>query len=254
MSLLRPVEVEEAQATSLLGRVSPLVKLAVALAWLVGLATTVDPRPGLFLAAAAIIAMPTLGGIDGRQLRRGLGPLVLAATGLGIANLVFAGANGDPAAHEVLRLGPLRLTSEAAGGAAGLVARVVAIAAVGVLVTLTTSATRLADALVQQARLSPRFAYGALAAYQAVPGLAADFGTIRDARRLRGLPAWYPRILLGLLVRAIRRADQMALAMDARGFSAGTRTTYRPIPWAWPDAAIGIGGVLLLVAALAGAR
>ena len=254
MNLVRPVEIGDAQAASLLGRASPLVKLAVAFAWLVGLATTVDPRPGLFLAGVALVAMPTVGGVGSRQLRRGIGPLVLAALGLGVANLLFAGANTDPTAHELLRLGPLRLTGEAASAALGLMARLLAIASIGSLVTLTSSATSLADALVQQARLSPRFAYGALAAYEAVPGLAADFTTIRDTRRLRGLPAWYPRVLVSLLVRAIRRADQLALAMDARGFGSATRSTYRPMAWGWPDAAVGIAGMALVVIAILGSR
>jgi energy-coupling factor transport system permease protein len=177
-------------------------------------------------------------------------PLAVAAIGIGLTNLLFSGSNVDPAATEIIRIGPLRLTGEAVSAAAGLVARVVAIAAAGAAFTLTTSATRLADALVQQARLSPRFAYGALAAYQAVPGLAADFGTLRDARRMRGLSAWYPRILVGLLVRAIRHADQLALAMDARAFGTGPRTTYRPLRWGLPDAVVGVAGLALLALAL----
>ena len=254
MSVLRPVELGTAEERSLLGRTSPLVKLGVAVAWLVGLATTVDPRPGLFLATAALLAMPLLGDVPGERLRRGLLPLAVAAAGIGLANLLFAAPNVDPAATELARIGPLRLTVEGASAALGLTARVMAIAAAGAAFTLTTSATRLADALVQQARLSPRFAYGALAAYQAVPGLAADFATLRGARRLRGLPAWYPRILVGLLIRAIRHADQLAVAMDARAFGDGPRTTYRPIRWHLEDAAVGAMGLFLLAVALLGGR
>ena len=254
MSLLRPVEVGRAEEASLLGRTSPLVKLGLAVAWLVGLATTVDPRPGVFLATAAIVAMPALGAVPVRRLGRAALPLLIAAGGIGLSNLLFSASNTDPAAAELLRFGPLRLTVPAASAALGLVARVVAIAAAGAALTFTTSATRLADALVQQAGLSPRFAYGALAAYEAVPGLAADFATLRGARRLRGLPAWYPRILVGLLVRAIRHADQLALAMDARAFGTGERTTYRPIRWRVEDAAVGLAGLALLALALVLAR
>ncbi len=250
MSQLRPVEVGEAEEASLLGRTSPLVKAGLATAWLVGLATTVDPRPGLVLAVGAIAAALLVGAVPPARLRRLAAPLVIAAAGIGLSNLLFAGANVSPAATELVRVGPLRLTLEALSGSIGLVARLVAIAAAGATVTLTTTATRLADALVQQGRLSPRFAYGALAAYQSVPGLAADFATIRGARRLRGLPAWYPRILVGLLVRAIRRADQLALAMDARGFGTGPRSTYRPLRWRPEDAVIGVGGLVLLAIAL----
>ncbi|HYL40187.1 MAG TPA: energy-coupling factor transporter transmembrane component T [Candidatus Binatus sp.] len=235
---------------SLLGRTSPLVKVGLATAWLVALATTVDPRPGIVLAVVAIGAMPILGGVRLGQLGRGVLPLVLAAGGLGLANLLFAAANADPAATELARIGPLRLTLEGGSAALGLVARIVAVAAAGAAFALTTTATRLADALVQQARLSPRFAYGALAAYEAVPGLAADFATLRAARRLRGLPAWYPRILVGMLVRAIRRADQLALAMDARGFGSGPRSTYRPISWRVEDLVVALGGLTVLVVVL----
>jgi energy-coupling factor transport system permease protein len=254
VSLLEPVDVGTSVEESLLGRTSPLVKLGLAIAWLVGLATTVDPRPGAFLAIAALLATPLLGGVPSPRLARGLLPLAIAAGGIGLSNLIFGAPNLDPGAAELARIGPLRLTEPAAWAAIGLVARVVAIAAVGAAFTFTTSATRLTDALVQQAHLSPRFAYGALAAYEAVPGLAADFATLRGARRLRGLPAWYPRILVGLLIRSIRHADQLALAMDARGFGGGPRTTFRPIHWGPADAGVAAGGLLLLVLALLGTR
>src|SRR6185369_12643725 len=101
------------------------------------------------------------------------------------------------------------------------------------------------DSLVQLARVSPRFAYGLLAAYQAVPRLIDDLATLRSARRLRGLREWHPRLLVGLLVRAIRHADQLAIAMDARGFVSGPRTTYRPIAWATLDAIVGCGAFVV---------
>jgi energy-coupling factor transport system permease protein len=136
----------------------------------------------------------------------------------------------------------------------GLFARVSAIGSVGLAFVLTTTPTRLADALVQQGRVPERFAFGALAAYQAIPRFAADLATIRTARRLRGLPEWRPWILVSLLVRAIRHADQLALAMDARGFGSGPRSTYRPLAWGPLDVLVGGGGVVVLVVALLAAR
>jgi energy-coupling factor transport system permease protein len=252
--MLQPPVLEAAQRGSLLGRTSPLVKLGVAAAWLVGLATTVDPRPGLFLAIAALLTTVLLGGVPAERVARRLAPLLLAAAGIFVTNLLFSASNSDPAATELLRLGPLRLTAAALATATGLGARVLAIVSVGSAFTLTSDATGLTDALVQQARLSARFAYGALAAYQAVPRLATDLGTIRATRRLRGLREWHPRILVSLLVRAIRHADQLALAMDARAFGTGDRTNYRPIRWGPADLAVGVAGVILLVLALAFAR
>ena len=254
MSALVPAALYRAQRESLLGRTSALVKLGVAAVWLVGLATTADVRVGAFLAAAALISIPLLGGVPADRVARRMAPLLLAAAGIFVTNLLFSAHNTDPTATVLVTLGPLRLTDEAVTVAAGLGARVLAIVAVGSAFALTTDATALADALVQQARVSPRFAYGALAAYQAVPRLADDLGTIRAARRIRGLREWHPRILVGLLVRAIRHADQLALAMDARAFGSGPRTTYRPLHWGPADVGVGLAGVVLLVAALVGAR
>jgi energy-coupling factor transport system permease protein len=249
--MLTPIDLTEAQSTSLLGRASPLVKLGLAIAWLVGLAFTLEPGPPLLLAAIAVVAGLTAGRIPPRSLARGLAPLVAAAASIAIANLLFAAANTDPGSTELARLGPLRLTREAAEAAASLAARVLAIVAVGAVFAASTDPTRLVDSLVGQARIPERFGYGALAAYQAIPRLGEDLAVLRQARRIRGLGGgWHPRLLVGLLVRAIRHAVQLALAMDARAFGSGPRTAYRPLAWGWPDLVVGTGGLIALWVAL----
>ncbi|MEO7665020.1 MAG: energy-coupling factor transporter transmembrane component T [Candidatus Limnocylindrales bacterium] len=236
---------------SLLGRTSPIIKLAIALAWLVGLATTTELRPPLILAAAAMLAAVVLGEISPGRLVRTLGPLLVAAATIGLTNLLFSGSNTDPAATVVVRAGSFRVTSEAVAAAAAITARVLAIVAVGGVFAQTTDPTRLVDSLVVQLRVPARFAYGALAAYQAVPRLGDDLATLRQARRVRGLGGgWHPRLLVGLLVRAIRHADQLAVAMDARGFGLPGRTFYRPIAWTPLDPIIGVAATAILVLAL----
>jgi energy-coupling factor transport system permease protein len=248
-ALLSP-EVGPGQRRSVLGRTNPLVKLGIALAWLVGLGLTLDVRPALVLTLVAIVAGLQLGGLGPGALARRITPLWLAVLGIAAANLLFSVHNPDPLATEVARLGPLRITQEAVEAASGLAARVLAIISVGAVFALTTDATYLVDSLVQLALVSPRFAYGTLAAYQAVPRLADDLGTLRSARRLRGLREWHPRLIVGLLVRAIRHADQLAIAMDARGFGAGPRSTYRSVRWSLLDLVVGAAAVAILVAVL----
>jgi energy-coupling factor transport system permease protein len=228
------LELDDYRLASPLAQVSPVVKLAIAITWLAGLALTVEVAPPLILAAAALVGGVAFGRIPAGDFARALAPLWIAAIGVGLSNTLFAATNGDPAAAELVRVGPVR------------------IAAVGAVVTLTTDATRLADALVQQARVSPRFAYGALAAYQAIPRFGEDLTTLRQARRVRGLRGgWHPGLLVGVLVLAIRHADRMALAMDARAFGSGPRSSYRPIRWGWLDLVFGVGSAAILVAALA---
>jgi energy-coupling factor transport system permease protein len=245
-------ELDDVRLESPLGRVSPVVKLAIAVVWLAGMALTLRILPPLILAGAAVAAGIVLGRIPTRIFARTLAPLWIAAIGIGVSNTLFAASNGDPAATELVQLGPIRITVEAAAGGIALVCRVIAIASVGAVFTLTTDSTRLADSLVQQAHVSPRFAYGALAAYQAIPRFGEDLTTLRQARRVRGLRGgWHPGLLIGVLVLALRHADRMALAMDARAFGSGPRTFYRPIHWSSLDLAVGIGAVAVLVGALA---
>jgi energy-coupling factor transport system permease protein len=230
-ALLVAPDIERRQRDSVIGRANPIVKLVVVAAWLVGLLFTLDIRPPLILAVVALVAGFVLGRIELRAYVQRLWPLLLAAGGIVLANLLFSGRNTDPLATELLRLGPLRITEEAVAAAAGIGARVVAVVSVGAVFVLTTDTTYLVDSLVQLGRVSPRFAYGALAAYQAVP-----------------------RILVNLLVRAIRHADELAIAMDARGFGSGPRSTYRPVRWTSLDAVVLGVGLGLLVGVLLIAR
>jgi energy-coupling factor transport system permease protein len=249
------IEPEERQLESALGRVGPLTKLGIAVVWLIGLATTTSVWPPLALASVTLIAATTLGRVPPRTVVRAALPLWVAALSVGFFNAVFAAANVDPAAVEITRIGPLRLTETGLAGGLGLGARIVAIAAIGVAFAQTTDSTRLVDALVQQAHLPDRFAYGALAAYQALPRLGEDLTTLRQARRIRGLRAsWHPRLFIGLLVLAIRHGDRLALAMDARGFGSGARSRYRIVRWTWLDAIAAAAALALLVGALALAR
>ena len=59
----------------------------------------------------------------------------------------------------------------------------------GVLATATIEPIEVADALIQQLRVSPRFAIGVLAALRLLPLLAQEWQTLGVARRARGVEA-----------------------------------------------------------------
>jgi energy-coupling factor transport system permease protein len=251
--ILRRLEVEERALASPLGRTSPVLKLGIALLWLVALAFSYDIRPAAVVAIAALVAGLTLGALAPGRLVAGVSPLWAVALGIGLTNTLFSAANLDPAGSVIAVIGPLRLTAAAVVGGIGVAARVVAVAAVGVVFGQTTDSTRLVDSLVQQARAPERFAYGALAAYQAIPRLAVQLSGLRQARRIRGLRSgWHPRLLVGLLVLAIRHGDRLALAMDARGFGSGPRGRYREVRWGALDAAVAVCAIAVAAAALVG--
>ena len=245
------LELGDSQLDSPLGRTSPVVKLGIAIVWLIGLAATLHPLPPVVLAAVALAAGLTIGGIPPLVLGRTLAPVWLAALAIGLSNMLFSAANGDPTTITLLQLGPIRVTEEAFIAGVSIMLRVAAIACVGAVFALTTDSTRLADSLVVQARVPARFAYGALAAYGAIPRFSEDLATLRQARRIRGLRAgWHPSLFVGLLVLAIRHADRMAVSMDARAFGSGPRTHYREIRWAPIDLVVAVAAAATLVIAL----
>ena len=239
-------DLSQAQLESTLGRTSPVVKLAVAILWLIALAFTLEPLPPVAVAVLAIGAGLWLGEIPLMHLVRALTPLWIAALGVGLFNTLFSPANLDSTATEILTIGPFRITEQALMSGVSIGLRVLAIASVGAVFALTTDSTKLVDSLVQQARVPERFAYGTLAAYQAIPRFAEDLTTLRQARRIRGLRGgWHPRILVSLLVLAIRHGDRKALAMDARAFGSVPRSAYRVIVWGPLDVWIGIAGLFV---------
>jgi len=245
-------DLSQAQLDSPLGRTSPVLKLAVAIGWLIALALTIEPLPPVVVTVFALSAGLWLGHIPSRDLTRGLAPLWIAALGIGLFNTLFAATNLDPAASELVTLGPFRITAEGLAGGVAIGLRVLAIASVGAVFALTTDSTRLVDSLVQQARVPERFAYGALAAYQAIPRFAEDLATLRQARRIRGLRGgWHPRLLVSLLVLAIRHGDRKALAMDARAFGSGPRSAYRLVTWGLLDVVVGLAAAAVLVLVVA---
>jgi energy-coupling factor transport system permease protein len=203
-------------ATSKLGNFNPVAKLAVATITMIGLLITVDLVSASVLLAGELIVL-FVAGVNLRVLAARIWPLPIAAAAIAIANMVASDSGAATIAAISLRL--------------------IAIALPGILVFASTDAVDLADSLVQQLRIPPRFAYGALAGLRLLPLLAADWATIHRARRARGIDAGHSPLgiarlfvsaVFGLLVAAIRRATRLAQAMDSRGFdSRRVRTVAR---------------------------
>ena len=217
------------------------MKLAIAVLWLVGLAFTLHPVPPVVLAVVALVAGLTLGGIPPLALGRTLAPVWLAALAIGLSNMLFSAANGDPATATLIHVGPVRIAEEAvrewrldhaAGGRdrvrrrglraddrpdpARRLARPAGPRAERVSRTARWPPTR-------RSRASPRTS----------PPCARPVASAACAA------GWHPRLFVGLLVLAIRHADRMAVSMDARAFGSGAAD---PLPRAALVAARRRGG------------
>ena len=251
--ILEPV----ANNTAPLARRNPVAKLGAALLFSLPLIATLDPlTPAIGLAVE--LALLPLFGVRYRVLARRVWPLALAAVGILVTMVLFA---ADRSGDLLFAAGPFDVTTGVLLSALALILRVFAVAVPGVIVFATTDPTDLADALVQNAKAPARFAIGALAAFRLIPLLGQEWQMLSLARRARGIDAGrnplaklrlFGSTAFALLVGALRRGGRLAVAMDARGFDAGTPRSYaRRQVFGRADAALLIGAAVLSGAALA---
>lgn len=240
-----------------LARANPVAKLAAASVLMLALFASLDWLTATII-LLGLVAAVALSGLRPQLLVARAWIVLLAAISIGVFNVLFAAEQVGPT---VVELGPIAIGAQTLVDGLGLALRLIAVVLAGLLATATTQPTDLADSLVQQLHVSPRFAIGALAALRLLPLLGQEWQTLAMARRARGIEAGRSPIaaarlfagqLLALLVGAVRRGTRMALAMEARGFGARPCRTaariqrMRPADWAW------IAAALLLAAAAIG--
>jgi energy-coupling factor transporter transmembrane protein EcfT len=149
------------------------------------------------------------------------------------------------------------------GALAGL--RVAFFIVPGVLLVSRIDPSALGDHLGQRLRLPARPVVAASAALYRFEALGEHWDQLVRVRRVRGLgPGRSPlgrgravaALTFGLLIETLRQAGRMAVAMEARGFSAavtsGTRRTWaEPAPWRVSDSLmLGLGLVVASIPVL----
>ncbi|GAA5034142.1 energy-coupling factor transporter transmembrane component T [Microbacterium fluvii] len=215
---------------------NPLAKLAApapAMLLLVFVRDLATPAAFLLLAYAVIVV--------GARFTRRLALILLVAVPLGIAAIGFGFALWTDQSQVadtpvVWQLGgwTMHVGAFAIGLATGL--RLGAILALALPAGLTTTGPDLARSLVQQLRVPYRIGYTAIAAFRFVPRFGHELEVIRQAHRVRGAhggrgpfaaAARWAGYVVPLLAGAIRHAERVALAMDARAFGAHPDRTER---------------------------
>jgi energy-coupling factor transport system permease protein len=223
-----------------LGGISPLAKVAALVPAMVIVIVSRDlptPLALLALAVVVLIAGARPSAPTAAALVVGL-PVAIAIGTVGFA------AWSNPAVVDrsvlLLQIGEYRifLGSVVVGLTAAL--RLAALLTLALVAGLTTDGTDFVRSTVQHLRVPYRIGYTALAAYRFVPRFRRDIEVVRQAHRVRGSggrrgPGAVVRRFTGsivpLLAGAIRHAERVALAMDARAFGAhATRTERHLVP------------------------
>ncbi len=215
--------------------VNPLAKLAAplpAMVLLVFVRDAATPLAFLALSYAILLIGVTFTG----RLAAILVALPVGAAVVGLGFSLWTDASRVDQSVIVWQLGSWTLYGGAleVGMATGL--RIAAIAALTLIVGLSTTGPELVRATVQQLRVPYRIGYTALAAFRFVPRFGHELDVIRQAHRVRGahggrgpfaaVARWFGYIV-PLLAGAIRHAERVALAMDARAFGAYPDRTER---------------------------
>ena len=163
-------------------------------------------------------------------------PLAAAAIGFGFA--LWTDPSKVDQSVVIWQLGSWTLYGGAiaVGLATGL--RIAAIIALALIAGLSTTGPDVVRASVQQLRVPYRIGYTALAAFRFVPRFGHELEIIRQAHRVRGahggrgpvsaIARWFGYVV-PLMAGAIRHAERVALAMDARAFGAYPDRTERHI-------------------------
>jgi energy-coupling factor transport system permease protein len=221
--------------TSVIHRLDPRAKFVAISALAVALFVR-DSFLTLGLYAAAALLAYMLSGVPASWFWRAFRPLLWLVALTFLVQVLFA--PGDP----FFTFGPLHLSWPGLELAAYLSLRLVVLVLIGSVLTLTTPPIALTDGLAWLGRPLRRLrvptdelALMVTIALRFIPTLLVEMDTIMRAQRARGAEfgrgglrararALVP-VLVPLFVLSFRRADELALAMEARCYRPGVRRT-----------------------------
>ncbi|HEY3315402.1 MAG TPA: energy-coupling factor transporter transmembrane protein EcfT [Bacillota bacterium] len=225
---------------SLVHRLDPRTKIAITSVYVIVLFFINNPW-GYALAVAFALAGVLLSRVPLRYLIDGIRPILILILLTLVLNVFMT--PGQP----IWKFGPLTATREGLQSGVTLALRLILLIAVTSLLTLTTSPVALTDGLERLMKPLGRLGLPAhelammmTIALRFIPTLLEEAEKIMKAQMARGADfesgnlvkrarALIP-LLVPLFISSFRRADELAMAMEARGYHGGAgRTRYRQL-------------------------
>ena len=248
---------------SLIHRLDPRTKLLATIA-LIAIVFVSKGFAGFLVIAAFVLLCCASTGIHLKFLFRGLRPILFIVLFTFVLNLFFQSGS-----HILWQLGPVKVTAEGLRMASFMAARLILLVVCSQLLTLTTSPISLTDGLETLFRPLEviRFPAHEIAmmmsiALRFIPTLMDEADKIMKAQKARGADfetgnliqrarAMVP-LLVPLFVGAFRRAEELALAMDARCYRGGAgRTRMKQLKFTGIDLLAALALLALLGAVIA---
>ena len=245
--MLREITIGQYYATdSLLHRLDPRVKIAGTLLYIISL-FLVHHYIGLVVAALIFGVMVRMSNVPFRFIVKGLKPIMMMLVFTALLHLFCTPGKA------IFSLGVLHITIEGVQKCIFLTVRLTLMMIGSSLMTLTTTPNQLTDGIEQMLRPLRKlhipvheFALMMSIALRFIPILMEELDKIMKAQLARGadfesgnflyrLKNMLP-ILLPLFASAMRRANELAYAMDARCYHGGEgRTKMKPLRYGYRD-------------------
>ncbi|WP_022794498.1 energy-coupling factor transporter transmembrane component T family protein [Marinococcus halotolerans] len=232
---------------SFLHHMDPRAKIAAVL-FLIIVIFLVNSWNGYALFGAVAIAIYFLSGVPFRYIRKGMFPVFILVILTFFLHAFFT-REGDI----LFSVGMFSFYEEGIRQGLFISLRLLLLVYFTSLLTLTTSPIDLTDALEQMFSPLERFKFPAYdvammmsIAIRFIPTLLQETEKIIKAQTARGADfnkgsmrdrmQAFVSLLVPLFVRAFRRAEDLAYAMEARGYNGGEgRTKLRLLVWGWRD-------------------
>ena len=210
----------------------------------------------------SLVAALLTSGIRPRDLMANFRPIILLVALTSAYHLVFSGHGSEA----LIDLFGWSITTEAAWLAGFYSIRLLLFVSVAFLMTLTNSPSELAEAFSASLRPLAKLRLPVMElsmilfmAIRFIPVLYEEFTAIRQAQMIRGVDfsgtvlsrlKKSTFIIIPVFVAAIHRADDIAQAMEARGYRCGrARTSYLSSHFGRSESLFCVGAVLLVLVA-----
>lgn len=203
---------------TVLEKINPFIKVVTILVCGILMALTSSWKLNLAVLIAALLALLLLSNCKLSSLVKTFVPVILLAGAVFVSGMSYGKSTAQSASiYDVASMDSALLLST----------RILAYVGMGMLFALSTDQKEFIMSLMHQAHVKPKFAYGVLAAVNLIPTLRREWDEVNLAYRARkkrtGLLPIGP--LFNTLVNGIRWSENVAMAMESKGFDGdGSRT------------------------------
>ena len=168
---------------------------------------------------------------------------ILVTTLFALMSSLFMILYGD-GEHMLVKFGILQISTESIVRGLHLSMRTITVSMFGILIALTSQIVMIFYSLMQHLKVKSKVAYAFMAAIRMIPLMISSLIQLRrslkmryqmiDAANYRGLKR-FKHLIIPLLSQNIRKAHQLSVAMESKGFRDGPRTYYYNVPFSYKD-------------------